>query len=375
MVLLGALTSCGDLPDTVAPAPDDSAQVEAWPVETWVCHVPAATSSPWYAGLAARRDITASVLAERVARRVPAYFREVSGGRLALDVSTGGEVTLGVSDGAEECVDMVVGRAASSTRLVVVVADAEHVEGRPGGLGGVMARESSAPVGISGVGYAYVGAADLAPSWGDDPPMDLVEHEIGHALGWHHSGTTDDAYDSALDLMSDSAAPRAIDPSRRDAPWPLAVDLLASGWLTPDELLVVDPVVGGSTSTTLQVLTSANDGRRLIVIPVPGRDDVVITVERRAPIGADDHLPVAGLAVHRVEFVPRLGADAAPAPTTDGGTTPHTFDGSGVRRIVPLTGSAPFTDLVEPGESLESDGWRITADADGVVTVGLVSTP
>ena len=51
--------------------------------------------------------------------------------------------------------------------------------------------------------------------------MDLIEHEIGHALGWPHSGYDESAPNptqSALDVMSNSAAPRDVHPDRRDGP-------------------------------------------------------------------------------------------------------------------------------------------------------------
>jgi hypothetical protein len=344
--------ACGDLATTT----------ETWSVEAWVCHVPADTTSPWYVGLPARREVSAEWFSDRVAARVPAFVETVSGGRLRLDIATGGELTLTSDEGAEECIDRVVAEVADSTRAVVVVADAEHAEGKPGGLGGELARDSSASAGSRGVGYAYVGAADVAPTWGDDPPMDLVEHELGHALGWHHSGSSTDAYDSAIDVMSDSAAPRSVDPPRRDAPWPIAAHLMASGWIEADEVLWVDPVPGGPTSVVL-VPISSQAGRRVVVLPVAGRDDVVLTIERREPVGYDSHLAPGGLAVHRVEF----------GSGSPGAADPSSIDWSAVVSIVPLVGSSPFADLLAPGESLDADGWTIVAGDGGQVTVGLVS--
>lgn len=356
MLAVGLPMACGG----------DDAPAETWSVEAWVCHVPASTESPWYAGLPARREVAAEWFAARVAARVPAYVATVSGGRLRLDIAVGGEVALEPEDGAEECIDRVVSGVDESVHAVVIVADAEHAEGMPGGLGGQRARDLS-EVAVDGVGYAYVGAADVAPSWGDDPPMDLVEHELGHALGWLHSGSSRDAYDSALDLMSDSAAPREADPARRDAPWPIAAHLMARGWLTGDEVLLVDQSVGGSTSATLIPL-SASGGRRAMVFPLASRGDAVLTIERREPVGYDSHLPQGGLSIHRIEFV--VGPTSTGAPEQG-----DALDWTAVVSIVPLTGPAPFTDLLTPGESLVVDGWTITAGEGGEVTVGLVSAP
>ena len=52
---------------------------------------------------------------------------------------------------------------------------------------------------------------------------------------------------------------------------------------------------------------------------------------------------------------------------------PSRLDWGAVASLVPLVGSAPFTDLLGPGASLETDGWSIVAGDEGEVTVGLVS--
>jgi hypothetical protein len=67
-------------------------------------------------------------------------------------------------------------------------------------------------------------------------------------------------------------------------------------------------------------------------------------VELLTAAGYDDHLPLAGIAVHRVSV-----------------------DGDAITAIDPLTGNAPFTELLQPGAELVTDGWTVTAGADGKV--------
>jgi hypothetical protein len=65
-----------------------------------------------------------------------------------------------------------------------------------------------------------------------------------------------------------------------------------------------------------------------------------ITVELLTADGFDDHLPASGVAVHLID-----GSDST-------------------RTQTPLVGLAPYTDLLTPGETLTSNGWRV-AVGDG----------
>jgi hypothetical protein len=242
-------------------------------------------------------------------------------------------VTIGVSDEPQACVDQALTTANKSAHGVLVIADAEHNAGQPGGFGNAGGSCDLVPCSASATRRsAYVGAADFSPEWGDRPPMDLIEHELGHALGWPHSGydaSAPEPHRSALDVMSDSAAPRTVHPDRRDGPDTLAVNRLAAGWLPPEAVSVIPPS-GGSV-----VLAPSNgrSGTRLAVIALDG--ERFITIELLMAAGLDDHLPASGVAVHLI-----AGSD-------------------GTRTQSPLVGVAPFDDLLTSGETLSTNGWGI----------------
>ena len=130
-----------------------------------------------------------------------------------------------------DCVDGALDRSSADADTVLAVADAEHAADQPGGWGrpGTWPTCDGTCPASTTLRAAYVGASDFHPDWGPVPLLDLIEHELGHTLGLPHSGSPasgGDQYLSALDVMSNSAAPRDVDPARRDAPDTIAVDRL-----------------------------------------------------------------------------------------------------------------------------------------------------
>jgi hypothetical protein len=303
----------------------------------FVCHVPANTVSPVYAGLALRTPLQPAALATILDAKVTPYFDTLSNGAYRPHFSPGGEVSITTTEEPQACVDKALAAAGPQARGVLAIADAEHNADQPGGFGNPGSGcTAPCPAGTSRRS-AYVGASDFSPDWGDQPPMDLIEHEIGHAIGWPHSGydpSSNEPEQSALDVMSNSAAPRDADPQRRDAPDTLAINRLAAGWLPVSAVAVVPP----SGSPVTLAPSNGTSGTRLAVIGLDASR--FITVELLTAAGFDAHLPASGLAVHLV-------------------------DGSGPTRTqTPLVGLAPFTDLLTPGETFSGNGWSISV-ADG----------
>ena len=315
-------------------------------IEVWICRVPLDSTAAIYGGLPLRLPLTASAVAETLNARVGPYFESISHGMYQPQFYAGSDATLGADQEPQFCVDQAVVGADDTADAVLVVADAEHATGHPGGFGndGVQCpAQPPCPV-FDSRRAAYIGASDFHPDWGDQPPMDLVEHEIGHTLGWTHSGFIDGAgvpYQSALDVMSNSAAPRDLDPARRDGADTLAINRLLAGWLPVSDLWVA-PLAGGSVvlaPSTLVYGTTVSgttvSGARLAIAPLANGS--YLTIELLTADGFNTHLPSSGIAVHRVVM---------------------TAEGT-VQVVVPLVGEPPFTDLLQPGELVVSDGWRI----------------
>ena len=209
-----------------------------------------------------------------------------------------------------------------------------------------------------------MGASDFHPGWGGVAPLDLVEHEVGHTLGWPHSGAVPgDPYSSGLDVMSKAAAPRDFDPDARDGQGTLAVNLWTAGWIPSSDVLVAT----GSERFRLVPSTAAS-GPRLVIMPIDDRR--FLAAEYLTPDGLNRHLPRAGVTVTLVDLSPG-GCEA--------GTREQCEADQRIQRT--MVGSAPFYDTLTNGSGQWSAfGWDVRVRSvpngmlidvcGGVATVG-----
>lgn len=361
---VAASTSTSDTPTTASPAATDpavNALIEGATfirnyslgndrLGVWVCHVPVGTTDPIYNPVDYRLEITDERLATLLNRHVTPYFSGISDGAYAPTFIASGEIDMKVTDTHRDCVDEAQRASADDITGLVVVADAEHGEdqsggwGRPGNVCG-----GSSPCRARDTGRAvYIGASDFHPDWGDVPAVDLMEHEIGHALGFPHSGDGN-GYTSNIDLMSNSAAPREVDPERRNAPDTLAVNRLAAGWMPLTDVAIA----AAGTGTVRLAPSNTSSGTRLLVLPL---DDLrFISVEVLGNVGNHSYLPASGVIVHEIDQRPtacRAGADTTPCLNE-------------YRTQVPLSGTRPFTDLLGDGSTWSGEGWAIEIQRTG----------
>ena len=161
------------------------------PWEVFVCHVPPDTRST-----VLRRPAAAAVVRRRhtwrqfsTPRSAPTSTR-CRTARTAHGSRAGGEVTIAAADEPQACVDKALAAASDSAHGVIAIADAEHNADAARRLRQPWQRVRRATVhcfGDPAIGVRRRGRLRTRNGV-IEPPMDLVEHEIGHALGWPHSG-------------------------------------------------------------------------------------------------------------------------------------------------------------------------------------------
>ncbi|MFM8530502.1 MAG: hypothetical protein ACKOD2_12675 [Ilumatobacteraceae bacterium] len=309
----------------------------------WVCHVPVGTTDPIYNPVDFRLDLTDERVADLLNKHVSRYFSGISDGSYRRVFVPSGEIDMAVTDTHRDCVDRAQRGSADDITGLIIVADAEHGETQHGGWGrpGTACSGAASCIARNTGRAAYIGASDFHPDWGVVPAVDLIEHEIGHTLGFPHSGDGD-GYTSNVDLMSNSAAPRDVDPDRRNAPDTLAVNRVAAGWIPLDDVAIA----GRSGSVRLSP-SNTGAGTRLLVLPIDSLS--FLSVEVLGNSGNYSYLPSAGVIVHEI--------DQRPTACRGGtGTDPCLNE---YRSQVPLSGTRPFTDLLGDGSTWSGRGWNI----------------
>lgn len=326
-----------------------------WTSDVWEvvrCRIPQGSQDQVFAET--DRRLSASVT-ELIAAIDPVrdYFARWSDGRYRPEFIPGADVVLNTNDSVQVCIDHALEASSSRATGVIVIADAPHRDDRAGGWtqpGRGCSDGQSTCAARSSQRAVYLGANDF---WSLDDvtaspasvPLDLVEHEMGHSFGWPHSSRgTPGAYDSVIDVMSDSAAPRRQRADRRDGPGVLALHRLGAGWLDRSRVMVVVPGTG-TIAVTLgdRSAESPNDTVTLIIVELA--DEVILTIESVTAGGDEAHLARSGVAVHLVEWGANVCAGAEPLCL-------------GVNRRVTLLGETA-DGLLGPGEAIDVEGIRI----------------
>jgi hypothetical protein len=321
VLVITAITSCGHEPQVTGNFESDALEamirmesqfgdiaLGADPWEVVMCQIPRDTTDPIFAPDNERLNLSSADIVDELSPVVD-YFLRWSGGRYSPRFIAAEGVSVLADEKSDLCVERALDQASGTTRGVLVIANAQHTATAVGGWGRPGApcvQNCSARLTRRAV---YVGASDFMPFWKGDPPLDLIQHELGHALDWPHSSTSVDnfgsgVYDSDVDLMSNSAAPRDFNSEARNAPGPLAINMYLAQWLDDRNIEVIEK---GTKAINLVATNTdpAIDGLRLILVPMDVQ--TVISVEVLAATGDNQHLLSDRVVIHQVDLEGETG--------------------------------------------------------------------
>ena len=280
------------------------------PWEVVVCQIPQDTTDPIFDPNAVRLNLSSGDIVAEL-DPVIAYFSRWSHGQYQPNFTAVDGVSISAEEKSDLCVERALDQASPTTRGVMVIANAQHSETAVGGWGRPGSPCEKNCSAKSTRRAVYIGASDFTPFWKGNPPLDLVEHEMGHALDWPHSSTSVDnfgngVYDSDIDVMSNSAAPRDFNADMRNAPGPLGINLYLSHWLNDNNVALLE---NGTTSFDL-VATNTDlvvDGLRLVLVPL--NNSTVVSVELLQASGDNQHLLDDRVVIHQIESAGETGFD------------------------------------------------------------------
>lgn len=310
--------------------------------EVAVCRIPEDHDEVLYDMSGIRLAASAHEIVDQLGP-VSEYFSRWSNGRYLVEFVASQRDVLPEFGSAEQCIDRALEQSSSEASGVLVVADAQHRDDVGGGWGRQGQHCVSSCSLEDSKRAVYLGAADFVL---DPPiPLDLIEHELGHALGWPHSRRDLD-YDSGLDVMSDSSAGRRVNPSRVHAPGVLAINRYLSGWTDNEPILVDFP-----SSTEFQLVDTS-------FAVIGSSASSVLTVEVIVNSGENDHLGSPGVAVHLVAWGPDVCSDPVSIPGASAGIC------AGVSRSHRLVAPDSSRDgLMHAGDRIEVAGTTVLVES------------
>jgi hypothetical protein len=312
-------------------------------IAVWVCEIPDATDPVGFTAV----DVAAWANDE-----IAPFFTLISGGRYRAVFEAAREFTGGSKDDEfqeSDCLnkgkDLTTDPRFSS---VFVMDNISHGGGlgTPGGsyvrAGRVIAPtlddtpdESRRGAFAGGRGYVY----DLPSS---------PTHEIGHTIGWPHSGSGTaglDPYDNPADIMSGKGVNNRCTSSDATNVAPcwithtIAFNRYASGWIAPEDIELV------TKAAEFDLVGPESSGPQMALLP-SGDPLIFSTIEARPAVGYDENAGTEGVILHTVDQTAQCSVSICWGP---------------YRRQKPAVGAAGSSDhILGVGESAALHGMTIS---------------
>ncbi|MYB43919.1 MAG: hypothetical protein F4X74_03120 [Acidimicrobiia bacterium] len=202
----------------------------------------------------------------------------------------------------------------------------------------------------------------------DHISLDVVAHEMGHALGWPHSyggnrpetdealleeGQEVDEYENPMDMISGSLPEWQLGQHGLVA-GTIAPNRYAAGWIEPGDVAVHD---GGIAA--YQLAPVGTSGTQMLVIPT-GASGHFISLGARVARGYDQGIPAEGVEVYRI--------DQRASVCRESPQNPDRLSCTGTNRRTQQVPPPPNDDreveeltdhVYGPGEALTVEGYRV----------------
>ena len=320
-------------------------------------------------------------------REIPPYFSWLSGGKYRPEFVAGGTVKAESNRSSDladdyECDDRVAEVSRGGTEGAVIILDKDGIAsyGGPGRWKGSFVDgiwqitpaafpENERVIELTAGAVLPTSAYCSDCTYPDHIDLNVVAHEMGHALGWPHSyggnrpetyeaflevGIGIDEYDNPMDMVSGSSSEWELGRHGLVA-GTIAANRYAAGWIDAGEIAIHREPDGSYMLAPIGI-----SGTQMLVLPT-GEPGHFISLGARVAKGYDAGIPAEGVEVYRIDQRATVCADDP--PENPGRLSCVDTDRRTQQVPPPPDDDRDVNDLTDhvygPGEGLTIEGFRV----------------